>query len=71
MIFNSHNSKKDSLIIINTISDGKIDFSKSNTSLEDCKEYFFEDENKVKKIWVIIKNCRNIAEVYDYKILEK
>tara|TARA_B100001287_G_scaffold7540_1_gene5849 strand:- start:9336 stop:9695 length:360 start_codon:yes stop_codon:yes gene_type:complete len=71
MIFNNHDSKKDSLMILNAISDGKIDFSKSNTSLEDCKEYFFEDENKLKKIWVIIKNCRDIAEIYDYKILER
>ena len=56
---------------MNTISEGKVDFSKSNTSLEDCKEYYFEDEDKTKKIWVIIKNCKNIAEIYDYKISEK
>ena len=56
---------------MNTISRGKVDFSKSNTSLEDCKEYYFEDEDKTKKIWLIIKNCENTAEIYDYKISEK
>ena len=71
IIFKNHNSKKDSLIIMNTISSGKVDFSKSNTLLEDCKEYYFEDEDKKKKIWVIIKNCTNTAEIYDYKISEK
>ena len=71
IIFKNHNSKKDSLVILNTISQGKVDFSKSNTSLEDCKEYYFEDEDKTKKIWVIIKNCKNIAEIYDYNISEK
>tara|TARA_S200000501_G_scaffold24187_1_gene20929 strand:- start:7864 stop:8223 length:360 start_codon:yes stop_codon:yes gene_type:complete len=68
MIFIDHNSKKDSIIIMNTISRGKVDFSKSNTSLEDCKEYYIEDEDKMNKIWVIIKNCKNTAEIYDYKI---
>ena len=34
IIFKNHNSKKDSLVIMNTISQGKVDFSKSNTSLE-------------------------------------
>ena len=71
IIFKNHNSKKDSLVILNTISQGKVDFSKSNTLLEDCKEYYFEDEDKTKKIWVIIKNCTNTAEIYDYKISEK
>ena len=70
IIFKNHNSKKDSLVIMNTISQGKVDFSKSNTSLEDCKEYYFEDEDNMKKIWVIIKNCTNKAVIYDYKISE-
>ena len=71
IIFKNHISKKDSLIIMNTISRGKVDFSKSNTSFENCKEYYFEDEDTMKEIWVIIKNCTNTAEIYDYKILEK
>ena len=71
IIFKNYNSKKDSLIIMNTISNGKVDFSKSNTSLDNCKEYYFVNEDKMKKIWVIIKNCKDTAKIYDYKILEK
>ena len=67
IFFRDENSKKDSIIIMNTISQGKVDFSKSNTSLEDCKEYYIEDENNTNKIWVIIKNCKNTAEIYDYR----
>ena len=70
IIFSDENSKKDSIIIMNTISQGKVDFSKSNTSLEDCKEYYIEDKNNTNKIWVIVKNCKNIAEIYDYRISE-
>ena len=55
---------------MNTISQGKVDFSKSNTSLEDCKEYYIEDKNNTNKIWVIVKNCKNTAEIYDYRISE-
>ena len=71
IFFRYENSKKDSIIIMNTISQGKVDFSKSNTSLEDCKEYYIEDENNTNKIWVIIKNCKNTAEIYDYRISDK
>ena len=70
IIFKDYNSKKDSLIIMNTISQGKVNFSKSKTSSEVCKEYYFEDEDKTNKIWVIVKNCKNMAEIYDYKISE-
>ena len=71
IIFRDENSKKDSIIIMNTISQGKVDFSKSNTSLDDCKEYYFKDEDNTNKIWVIIKNCKNTAEIFDYKISYK
>ena len=71
IIFSDENSKKDSIIIMNTISQGKVDFSKSNTSLENCKEYYIEVENNTNKIWVIIKNCKNTAEIYDYRISGK
>ena len=71
IFFRDENSKKDSIIIMNTISQGKVDFSKSNTSLENCKEYYFYDEHQEKRIWVIVKNCREIAKIYDYGILEE
>ena len=71
IIFRNKNSKKDSIIIMNTISQGKVDFSKSKTSLENCNEYYIEDENNTNKIWVIIKNCKNTAEIYDNRISDK
>tara|TARA_B100000989_G_scaffold129700_1_gene96342 strand:+ start:3079 stop:3438 length:360 start_codon:yes stop_codon:yes gene_type:complete len=71
IFFRDENSKKDSIIILNTISRGKVDFSRSKTSLDDCKEYYIEDEDNKNKIWVIIKNCKNTALIYDYRISEK
>ena len=46
-------------------------FFKDSISLEECKEYYIEDENNTNKIWVIIKNCKNTAEKYDYRISDK
>ena len=71
IIFNKTTFKIDSTVIMNSILNGNVNFSKSNTSLEDCKEYYIEDENNTNKIWVIIKNCKNTAEIYDYRISDK
>ena len=68
IVFENIKEKKDSILIINTIHNGNVDFSKSNTSLENCKEYYFYDEHQAKKIWVLVKNCREIVKVYDYGI---
>ena len=68
IVFENIKEKKDSILIINTIYNGDVDFSKSNTSLEKCKEYYFYDEHQAKKIWVLVKNCREIVKVYDYGI---
>ena len=68
IVFENIKEKKDSILIINTIHNGDVDFSKSNTSLEKCKEYYFYDEHQAKKIWVLVKNCREIVKVYDYGI---
>ena len=48
-----------------------VNFSKSNTSLKNCKEYCFENKDKENIIWIIVKNCENEAIIYDYSILEK
>ena len=48
---------------------GDIDFSKSDTSLEKCKEYYFNHEYQKKRIWVIVKNCKEIVKIYDYGII--
>ncbi len=62
---------KDSIIIINSISNGSINFSKSNTKLKNCKQYYITNEDQLNKVWVLIKNCKNIATVYDYEIIVK
>ena len=67
IIFNKI-SKVDSIAIINSISNGEVNFSKSNTSVKDCKEYYFENEDELYLIWVIVKNCKNEAIIMDYEI---
>ena len=70
IIFNKI-SKVDSIAIINSISNGEVNFSKSNTSVKDCKEYYFENEDEQNLIWVIVKNCKNEAIIMDYEITKK
>ena len=71
IVFENIKEKKDSILIINTIYSGDIDFSKSDTSLEKCKEYYFNHEYQEKRIWVIVKNCKEIVKIYDYGIIEE
>ena len=56
---------------MNSILNGNVNFSKSNTSLEDCKEYYFENEDELNRVWIIVKNCENQAIISDYKITKK
>ena len=62
--------KEDSLILLNAIKLGSINFSKSNTSLKKCKEYYFEENDLDSKIWLIVKNCKDSAEIISYDISE-
>ena len=71
IIFNDTNYKIDSITIVNSILNGNVNFSKSNTSKKDCNEYYFENEDELMKIWVIVKNCKNQAIISDYKITKK
>ena len=71
IVFENLKLKKDSIVIINSIANGKVNFSKSNTSLESCKKYYFENEDKIKIVWVMIENCKTKATIFDYQILEK
>ena len=71
IIFNKTSYKIDSTLIINSILNGNVNFSKSNTSLKDCKEYYFENEDKLNKVWIIVKNCENQAIISNYKITKK
>jgi len=71
IVFKDLSFKTDSVAIMKSISNGNVNFSKSNTSLKNCKEYFFENEDKINIIWVLVKNCENEATILDYKISEK
>ena len=71
IIFNETSHKIDSIIIMKSILNGNVNFSKSNTSLEDCREYYFENEDELLNIWIIVKNCENQAIISDYKITKK
>ena len=66
--FSKLKNKSDSLLIINSISDGNIIFSKSNTSKKECKEYYFENSNISNDIWLKINNCKNKAIITEYSI---
>tara|TARA_B100001758_G_scaffold227402_1_gene220810 strand:+ start:364 stop:663 length:300 start_codon:yes stop_codon:yes gene_type:complete len=71
IIFNKTGYKIDSTVIMNSIVNGNVNFSKSNTSLKGCNEYYFENEDELKKVWVIVKNCENQAIITNYKITKK
>ena len=71
IIFNKTIYKIDSTLIMNSILNWNVNFSKSNTSLKDCKEYYFENEDKLNKVWIIVKNCENQAIISNYKITKK
>ncbi len=71
IIFNKTSYKIDSIVIMNSIINGNVNFSKSNTSIKDCKEYYFENEDNLNKVWVIVKNCESQAIISNYKITKK
>ena len=71
IIFEDISYKTDSITIMNSIINGKVNFSKSNTSLKNCKEYYFENKDEENIIWIIVKNCENEAIIYDYSIQEQ
>lgn len=42
---------------------GKVDFSKSNTNLDSCKEYQITGKTKEKNITLRINNCDSVARI--------
>ena len=55
----------DSITKRNWIINGEINFKKSNTSLDTCKIYCLETFYNEKKTDIYIKNCKDIALVYN------
>ncbi len=55
--------------IAKLVSNGRINFSKSNTKLDSCKQYVIESkEHKVLKS-VLVENCENVATVLDINMI--
>jgi len=61
---------RNSTILLKVLREGKINFSKSNTKLKKCKEYYFNHENRTQKTWLIVESCENEAEIKSYEIFE-
>ena len=61
---------RDSTILLKVLREGKINFSKSNTRLKKCKEYYFNHENNTQKTWLIVESCEDEAEITSYEIFE-
>lgn len=45
------------------LTDGDVDFSKSNTKLDSCKTYYIEGFVKEKDVNILIENCDSIARI--------
>lgn len=63
LVYSENASKKlnlkdiDSSIVLNTLSNGNVNFSKSNTKLDYCKIYIIEDSVDDKEISLTVENC--------------
>ena len=51
--------------IAELVSNGRINFSKSNTMLDSCKQYVIEGKEQMKLKSVLVENCENVATVLD------
>lgn len=55
------NGELDTLDIKNLLTEGTVDFDKSDTKSKDCKTYFIEGEFKEEKRIMKVKNCTDKA----------
>ncbi|MCA0132700.1 hypothetical protein [Winogradskyella alexanderae] len=56
-------NKLDSTTVKNLIRFGDVDFSKSLTNLDSCKQYFINNNFKGKDIELEVANCNSIAQI--------
>ncbi len=59
----------DSTTVVNLIKYGDVDFSKSNTKIDSCKEYYIENSYKEQSYALIVKNCDSIAKLKSIKTI--
>ncbi|WP_062057857.1 DUF4258 domain-containing protein [Aquimarina longa] len=50
------------------LTDGDVNFSKSNTKLDSCKIYFIEGTIKEKNVTMLVENCTSIAKINSVEI---
>lgn len=62
-IINMKKYQIDTADIFFILTDGDVDFSKSNTELDSCKTYYIEAFVKEKNINLLIENCDSIAKI--------
>ncbi len=61
-------SELDSTDLKNILTEGDVNFSKSNTKLDSCRTYFIEGSTKDKKVNMLIENCDSIAKIKTFHI---
>ena len=62
-----YNNLNDSLLVKNILSNGKVNFSKSDTKLDSCKSYHIENKVDGIKYVIIIENCNDYIVVEEIK----
>jgi len=61
----------DTATITNLMSNGKVVFSESDTSLDSCKIYVIRGRKENRKLKIKVENCEKIATVLEANIQEK
>ncbi|WP_422104542.1 hypothetical protein [Winogradskyella sp.] len=59
------NNAMDSLTIVNLIKYGRVDFTRSNTTLDSCKIYHIDNSYKQRDMELTVENCDSIAKILD------
>ena len=62
-----YDNLSDSLLVNRILSDGKVNFSKSNTKLDSCNSYHIENKVDDIEYMVLIENCNEYAIVKEIK----
>lgn len=62
-----YNNLNDSLLVKNILSNGKVNFSKSDTKLDSCKSYHIENKVDGIKYVILIENCNDYIVVEEIK----
>lgn len=60
----------DTADVSSILTNGSVDFSKSNTKLDSCKTYLVEGTVKEKTVSLFIKNCDSIAKINALKVIQ-